>query len=96
MIDYKRELVSGFRYPIRNCSMEVTIGETKSMEVTPIDRNGFCIRFDSVSPLDVGEKATYRLTDKATGESAAALSITIVTVDTLSESLHRVGAIYNS
>lgn len=96
MIDSKSELVSGYRYPIRNCSMEVTIGESKSMPVTPIDRNGFCIRFDSVSPLDVGEKGTYTLTDKTTGESAAKLSITIVTVDTLSETLHRVGAIYNS
>jgi hypothetical protein len=94
MIDSKSELVSGYRYPIRNCSMEVTIGSV-SHAVTPIDRNGFCIRFDSAKPLDVGKQVTYTLTDNETGESASGLSITIVTVDTLSESLHRVGAIYS-
>lgn len=95
MIDSKSELVSGFRYPIRNCSMVVTIG-SESVDVKPIDRNGFCIRFDSEKPLDVGQKATYKLTDNETGESASSLSITIVTVDTLTETLHRVGAIYNN
>ena len=74
--------------------MEVTVGGA-SLAVTPIDSNGFCIRFDSPVSLDVGENAIYKIIDMDSGEEAEGLSIKIVTVDTLAADKHRIGAIYN-